>query len=92
MKKIFAFLTFGGTISLFWTLIFDALVSYINKLSKNQNHPNIEKLRMIQRDAQFYLDFVEAENSSGFHAPQEAARILMKSMNLVLEGEVLIKQ
>ena len=26
--------------------------------------------------AQFYLDFVEAEDSTGFHAPQEAARIL----------------
>ena len=31
--------------------------------------------RDFQRKAQFYLDFVEAENSTGFHAPQEAARM-----------------
>lgn len=71
-------------------MVFDALVSFIKKLSKNQNHSQIKKLRSIQRDAQFYLDFIEAENSSGFHAPQEAARVLMKSMNLILEGEVLL--
>jgi nitrite reductase (cytochrome c-552) len=35
----------------------------------------------FQRKAQFYLDFVEAENSTGFHAPQEAARILGESIN-----------
>ena len=29
--------------------------------------------RDFQRKTQFYLDFVEAENSMGFHAPQEAA-------------------
>jgi nitrite reductase (cytochrome c-552) len=34
--------------------------------------------RKFQPCAQFFLDFVEAENSTGFHAPQEAARILGK--------------
>jgi formate-dependent nitrite reductase cytochrome c552 subunit len=36
----------------------------------------------IMRKVQFHLDFVEAENSSGFHAPQEALRILGESFNL----------
>lgn len=31
--------------------------------------------RDFQRKATFYLDFVEAENSMGFHASQEATRI-----------------
>jgi nitrite reductase (cytochrome c-552) len=35
----------------------------------------------FQSKAQFYLDFVEAENSTGFHAPQEAARILGESID-----------
>lgn len=30
----------------------------------------------FQRKAQWRLDFVAAENSMGFHAPQEAARLL----------------
>src|SRR5678816_3433121 len=37
--------------------------------------------RYLQRRSQFYLDFVEAENSTGFHAPQEAARVLGESID-----------
>lgn len=37
--------------------------------------------RDYQRKAQFYLDFIEAENSMGFHAPQESTRILGESIN-----------
>jgi nitrite reductase (cytochrome c-552) len=43
--------------------------------------------RGCQRRGQFLLDFVEAENSCGFHAPQEAARILLKSLNHLREGQ-----
>lgn len=71
-------------------IVFDALVTYIKKLEKNQNHPKIEKLRKYHRDAQFLFDFVESENSNGFHAPQESARVLVKSLNLIREGEVLL--
>ena len=41
----------------------------------------------FQRKAQFYLDFVEAENSTGFHAPQEAARILGESIDFSRKGQ-----
>ena len=41
----------------------------------------------FQRKAQFYLDFVEAENSSGFHAPQESVRILGESVNFSRKGQ-----
>ncbi|TNE95659.1 MAG: ammonia-forming cytochrome c nitrite reductase subunit c552 [Deltaproteobacteria bacterium] len=73
-------------------IVMDALVSYIQKLSNNQNHPRVEKLREYHRNAQYYLDFIEAENSSGFHAPQEAARVLMKSMDLIRKGEDLLSK
>ena len=43
--------------------------------------------RNFQRKAQFYLDFVEAENSTGFHAPQEAARILGESIDFSRKGQ-----
>lgn len=42
--------------------------------------------RDAQRRAQFLLDFVEAENSAGFHAPQEAARILFLSLDHAHQG------
>ncbi len=44
-----------------------------------------------QREAQFRLDFVEAENSTGFHAPGEAARILAESMNLARQGQIALR-
>ena len=40
----------------------------------------------FQRHGQFYLDFVESENSNGFHAPQEAARILGRGHRLPAAG------
>jgi nitrate/TMAO reductase-like tetraheme cytochrome c subunit len=41
----------------------------------------------FQRRAQFYLDFIEAENSTGFHASQEAARILAESIDFSRKGQ-----
>jgi len=72
-------------------IVFDALVSYIKKLEKNQNHPKIKEMRRYQREAQFLFDFMEAENSNGFHAPQESARILLKSLDLIRKGEELLQ-
>ncbi|MBI5686709.1 MAG: ammonia-forming cytochrome c nitrite reductase subunit c552 [Verrucomicrobia bacterium] len=51
----------------------------------------LAKAQDFQRKAQFYLDFVEAENSVGFHAPQEAARILGESINFSRLGQVAIR-
>jgi nitrite reductase (cytochrome c-552) len=40
----------------------------------------------LQRKAQYRLDFVSAENSRGFHAPQEAARILAEAIDYARQG------
>ena len=42
----------------------------------------------LQRKAQWRLDFVNAENSMGFHAPQEAARLLAEGIDLARQGEI----
>jgi nitrite reductase (cytochrome c-552) len=42
----------------------------------------------LQRRAQFRSDFVNAENSNGFHAPQEAARILGEAIDFARQGEL----
>jgi nitrite reductase (cytochrome c-552) len=74
----------------------DALVDLINdiKASKEKGKPDADlaQARDYQRKAQFYLDFVEAENSTGFHAPQEAARILGESMNFSRLGQVSLRE
>jgi nitrite reductase (cytochrome c-552) len=47
--------------------------------------------RYLQRRAQFMTDFVEAENSVGFHAPQEAARILGLAADLARQGQLSLR-
>jgi nitrite reductase (cytochrome c-552) len=46
----------------------------------------LTEARAMQRAAQFRLDWVSAENSMGFHAPQEAARILGESIDFARKG------
>jgi len=41
-----------------------------------------------QRKAQWRLDYIAAENSMGFHAPQEAARILGESIDYAWKGTI----
>jgi nitrite reductase (cytochrome c-552) len=47
--------------------------------------------RDYQRRAQFFTDFVEAENSMGFHADQEAVRILGKAINYARLGQAALR-
>ena len=47
----------------------------------------LAKPRDFQRKAQFLLDFAEAENSTGFHAPQEGSRILGQSLDYARLGQ-----
>ena len=69
-----------------------ALIDLISdlKIAKDAKRSDSElaTARYLQRRAQFYLDFVEAENSTGFHAPQEAARILAESLNYSRQGQL----
>ena len=44
--------------------------------------------RQLQRKAQWRLDFIAAENSMGFHAPQEAARILGEAADYARQGQI----
>lgn len=42
----------------------------------------------FQRKAQWRLDFIAAENSMGFHAPQESARILGEAIDYARQGQL----
>jgi nitrite reductase (cytochrome c-552) len=44
-----------------------------------------------QRQAQFLLDFIEAENSMGFHASQESMRILALSIDHTRKGQAALR-
>jgi nitrite reductase (cytochrome c-552) len=48
----------------------------------------LEAARQLQRHAQWRLDFIAAENSMGFHAPQEAARVLGEAIDYARQGQI----
>ena len=50
----------------------------------------LTKARLLQRRAQWRLDFIAAENSMGFHAPQEAARVLGEATDYARQGQIAL--
>ena len=68
----------------------DALVDLIDRIAAARadgvDEALLAEAQHFQRRASFYADYVEAENSSGFHAPQEAARILGESIDYSRQG------
>ena len=56
----------------------------------DSTRPEIRQARDFQRKAQFLADFVEAENSMGFHADQEAARILGRAIDYARRGQIAL--
>jgi len=73
----------------------DALMELINDIKAAQQagvaEARITEAQQMQRKAGFLLDFVEAENSTGFHAPQEAARILDLSLDYTRKGQLALR-
>ena len=74
----------------------DALMDLIDDIKQAKaagvSTNELAKAQDFQRKAQFYLDFVEAENSTGFHAPQEAVRILGESIDFSRKGQNALRQ
>jgi nitrite reductase (cytochrome c-552) len=53
---------------------------------------DLEAPRRHHRRGQFLLDFIEAENSMGFHAPQEAMRVLALSIEEFRKGQASLRR
>lgn len=72
-------------------LAMDALMELIKEIADakmaGRSDAELASARDFQRKAQFYVDFIEAENSMGFHAPAEAARVLAESINFTRQGQ-----
>ena len=74
----------------------DALIGLIGdiKAAKGMGATDeqLVEARDLQKRAQFYADFIEAENSMGFHAGQEAARVLARSIEFSRQGQVSLRK
>jgi nitrite reductase (cytochrome c-552) len=73
----------------------DALLGLIEDIKRARltaSAPDaVKAAQQQQRRAQFLLDFIEAENSMGFHADQEAARILALSIDASRKGQIALR-
>ena len=72
----------------------EAVVSLVNVLEaarKNgASETSLEAALKLHRKAQWRLDFVAAENSMGFHAPGETARLLAEAIDYARQGEAAV--
>ena len=73
----------------------DALMALIDDLKRSKeagaSDADLAEARKMQRRGQFYLDFIESENSNGFHAPEESARILGDAIDYFRLGQVSLR-
>jgi nitrite reductase (cytochrome c-552) len=70
----------------------DALLQMMDaiKAAKARGGPTdkLTEALTLHRKAQWRVDFVNAENSLGFHAPQESARILGEAIDYARQAQI----
>ncbi len=59
----------------------DMLDAIIAAHNGGATEEQLQPIRELQRKAMWRLDYISSENSKGFHADQEAARILGESID-----------
>ena len=70
--------------------IFDLIETIVAARENGASDEVLVQALEFQRQAQWRLDFIAAENSMGFHAPQEAARILGEAADLARQGQIAV--
>ncbi len=70
-----------------------AIVAAIDAIEAAAGFPNVNsdlltEARMLHRESQIYWDFIAAENSMGFHNPEEALRILAHATDLARQAQL----
>lgn len=81
-SRNFALLERGGS------ALMDLLGAFKEAKAAGVKDELLAPARELHRKAQWRLDFIAAENSMGFHAPQEAARVLAEAIDFARQGEV----
>jgi len=66
----------------------DMLDALVAAKGRGADEQELAPAALLHRKAQWRLDFVAAENSMGFHAPQELARILGETIDYARQGQL----
>ena len=70
------------------TAMVDAIDAIEAAKSAGASDADLAAARNLQRQASFRWDFVSSENSTGFHSPQEAARILANAIDYARQAQL----
>lgn len=66
----------------------DAIDAIVAAQDAGATDSELAEARQLQRSASMRWDFVSSENSTGFHSPQEAARILADAINFARQAQI----
>jgi nitrite reductase (cytochrome c-552) len=72
--------------------IVDLIEALVAAQTRGATPEQLAAPRALQRQAQWRLDYIAAENSMGFHAPQEAARVLGEAIDFARQGQLAAVQ
>jgi nitrite reductase (cytochrome c-552) len=70
--------------------IVDLMDAVVEAKAAGTTEDKLAPALQLQRRAQWRLDYIAAENSMGFHAPQEAARVLAEAIDFARQGQVAV--
>lgn len=68
------------------TAVVDLIHAIKDAKAAGATDEQLKPARLLQRQAQWRADFINAENSFGFHAPGEALRIIGESIDYARQG------
>lgn len=68
--------------------IIDAISAIKSAEAEGAQEETLKEARRLHRRSQLRWDFISAENSMGFHSPQESARILGEAIDFARQAQV----
>ncbi len=68
--------------------LMDLIDDIVDAMDDGATDEELWEARDYHRKATFLVDFMEAENSMGFHAPQESARVFFLAMDYARKGQM----
>ncbi len=72
--------------------ILDAIDAIVAAQDAGATDAQLEEARYLHRQASLRWDFISSENSTGFHSPQEAARVLAMSIDFARQAQLSAMQ
>ncbi len=70
----------------------DAIDAIVAAREAGATDEQLAEALKLHREASLRWDFVSSENSTGFHSPQEAARVLATSIDLARQAQMAAQQ